>query len=159
MEEKIALTEKKLKEIELQEAVVAEEHKKKQQKKLVEKNIFPKAKKRGKVLKKNLLNEFAKTCLSFVKKKNFRNLKVVVDFGNGMASLTAKKAFAGLPIKVIPLCYGLDGSFPNHEANPLVEQNRKHVEETVIEKTVNSLIEKFGTTAVSYFNDRFSKRK
>ncbi|HLD58194.1 MAG TPA: phosphomannomutase/phosphoglucomutase [archaeon] len=126
-------------------------------KKLVEKNIFPKAKKRGKVLKKNLLNEFAKTCLSFVKKKHFRKLKVVVDFGNGMASLTAKKAFAGLPMKIIPLCYGLDGSFPNHEANPLVEQNRKHVEETVIEKKADLAIAFDGDADRCFFIDERGK--
>ncbi len=103
-------------------------------KKLVAENNFSKAKKKGKILKKNLLGDFVKMCLKFVDKKKVKKLKVVVDFGNGMASLTAKKAFEELPIKVIPLCYGLDGNFPCHEANPLVPENRKGVEEAVLKE-------------------------
>jgi phosphomannomutase len=101
-------------------------------KKLVEENNFLNAKKKGNVLKKNLLCAFEKMCLKFVNKKNVKKLRVAVDFGNGMASLAAKKAFEELPIKIIPLCYGLDGSFPNHEANPLVPENRKMIEEKVL---------------------------
>jgi phosphomannomutase len=52
-----------------------------------------------------------------------RRLSVVVDAGNGMAGLTAPAVFAGTPVDVIPLYFELDGTFPNHEANPLVPAN------------------------------------
>ena len=46
-----------------------------------------------------------------------------MDAGNGMAGHTVPKVFAGLPIETVPLYFELDGSFPNHEANPLDPKN------------------------------------
>ncbi|MDD5148481.1 MAG: phosphomannomutase/phosphoglucomutase, partial [Candidatus ainarchaeum sp.] len=100
-------------------------------KRLVAENSFPRARRAGKVEKKDMLAAFQKMCLAFVGKKNFKKMRVAVDFGNGMASQTAMGAFKKLPVKIIPVCYGLDGGFPNHEANPLVPENRKLIEETV----------------------------
>ena len=52
-----------------------------------------------------------------------RPLKVVVDAGNGMAGHTVPAAFAGLPLDVTAMYFELDGSFPNHEANPIDPAN------------------------------------
>ena len=52
-----------------------------------------------------------------------RRLKVVVDAGNGMAGHTAPAVLAGLDLEVTELYYELDGSFPNHEANPIEAAN------------------------------------
>ncbi len=52
-----------------------------------------------------------------------RSLKVVVDAGNGMAGHTVPAAFAGLPLDVTAMYFELDGSFPNHEANPIDPAN------------------------------------
>jgi phosphomannomutase len=52
-----------------------------------------------------------------------RELKVVVDAGNGMAGHTVPTVLAGLPLDVVPLYFELDGTFPNHEANPLDPKN------------------------------------
>jgi phosphomannomutase len=52
-----------------------------------------------------------------------RRLKVVVDAANGMAGLTAPAVFARLDADLVPLYFELDGSFPNHEANPLDPAN------------------------------------
>ena len=52
-----------------------------------------------------------------------RPLKVVVDAGNGMGGYTVPAVLAGLPLDVVPLYFELDGSFPNHEANPLDPAN------------------------------------
>jgi len=41
-----------------------------------------------------------------------------VDAGNGMAGHTVPKVFEGLPLTLVPLYFELDGTFPNHEANP-----------------------------------------
>ena len=52
-----------------------------------------------------------------------RPLKVVVDAGNGMGGHTVPAVFDGLPIDVVPMYFELDGTFPNHEANPLDPKN------------------------------------
>lgn len=52
-----------------------------------------------------------------------RPLKVVVDAGNGMGGHTVPTVFAGLPLDVVPMYFELDGTFPNHEANPLDPKN------------------------------------
>ncbi|HEY0451055.1 phosphomannomutase/phosphoglucomutase [Actinophytocola sp.] len=52
-----------------------------------------------------------------------RPLKVVVDAGNGMGGHTVPAMFDGLPIDVVPMYFELDGTFPNHEANPLDPKN------------------------------------
>ncbi|WP_354640842.1 phosphomannomutase/phosphoglucomutase [Kitasatospora camelliae] len=52
-----------------------------------------------------------------------RPLKVVVDAGNGMGGHTVPTVFAGLPLEVVDLYFELDGTFPNHEANPLDPKN------------------------------------
>lgn len=50
-------------------------------------------------------------------------LKVVVDAGNGMGGHTVPTVFEGLPLELVPLYFELDGTFPNHEANPLDPKN------------------------------------
>jgi phosphomannomutase len=60
-----------------------------------------------------------------------RTLKVVVDAGNGMAGLTVPEVFAGLPIEVVALYFELDGSFPNHEANPIDPANLRDLQAAV----------------------------
>jgi phosphomannomutase len=52
-----------------------------------------------------------------------RPLKVVVDAGNGMGGLTVPVTFEGLPLDTTDLYFELDGSFPNHEANPIEPAN------------------------------------
>jgi phosphomannomutase len=60
---------------------------------------------------------------SLVPLEEIRPLKVVADAGNGMAGHMVPPVLAGLPIEVIPLYFELDGTFPNHEANPLEPKN------------------------------------
>jgi phosphomannomutase len=62
-----------------------------------------------------------------------RRLKVVVDAGNGMAGHTVPAVFAGLDIEVIPLYFELDGTFPNHEANPIEPENLRDAQAAVVE--------------------------
>lgn len=70
---------------------------------------------------RNMLEEYVDHLLTLVDIKNIRPLKVVVDAGNGMAGHTAPAIFARLNCEVIPMYFELDGTFPNHEANPLDE--------------------------------------
>jgi phosphomannomutase len=57
---------------------------------------------------------------------------VVLDAGSGMAGMVAPELFKPLPCHVTKLCFDVDGTFPNHEANPLIEENRKDIVERVI---------------------------
>ncbi|MGZ5413473.1 MAG: phosphomannomutase/phosphoglucomutase [Aeromicrobium sp.] len=61
-----------------------------------------------------------------------RRLRVVVDAGNGMAGYTVPAVFDGLPIDLVPLYFELDGTFPNHEANPLDPSTLVDLQATVI---------------------------
>ena len=58
---------------------------------------------------------------------------MAVDAGNGMAGHTVPKVFEGLPITVIPLYFELDGTFPNHEANPIEPENLRDLQRAVTE--------------------------
>ncbi|NKE63695.1 phosphomannomutase/phosphoglucomutase [Lentzea sp. PSKA42] len=72
---------------------------------------------------RNMLVEYAAYLNDLVDLKNIRPLKIVVDAGNGMGGYTVPQVFEGLPIEVVPMYFELDGSFPNHEANPLDPKN------------------------------------
>ena len=83
----------------------------------------PNKNKKGEVTFQDLLVEYAKFLNDLVDCRSIRPLKVVIDAGNGMAGHTAPKIFANLPIEVIPMFFELDGTFPNHEANPIDAAN------------------------------------
>jgi len=70
---------------------------------------------------RDMLEEYVDHLLTLVNIKNIRPLKIIVDAGNGMAGHTAPAIFARLNCEVIPMYFELDGTFPNHEANPLDE--------------------------------------
>ena len=83
----------------------------------------PKATKPGSISHKNILDEFAQHCLSFIDKNKVRPFKIAIDAGNGMAGETVPHVFKHLPCEVIPLYFELDGSFPNHPASPIEPEN------------------------------------
>jgi len=56
-----------------------------------------------------------------------------VDAGNGMAGHTVPTVFEGLPVTLIPLYFELDGTFPNHEANPIDPENLRDLQRAVAE--------------------------
>jgi phosphomannomutase len=69
--------------------------------------------------------------LSLVDLTQIRPLKVVIDAGNGMAGHTAPAVFDRLNCEVIPMYFDLDGTFPNHEANPIDAKNLKDLQKAV----------------------------
>ena len=77
----------------------------------------------GAVTARDVLHEYATHLRSLVDLSNIRPLKVVVDAGNGMGGHTVPVVLDGLPLEIVPLYFELDGSFPNHEANPLDPAN------------------------------------
>jgi phosphomannomutase len=72
---------------------------------------------------RDLLAAYATHLRSLVDLSTIRPLRVVVDAGNGMGGHTVPVVLADLPLEVLPLYFELDGSFPNHEANPLDPAN------------------------------------
>jgi phosphomannomutase len=77
----------------------------------------------GRISEQSLLDDYAAHLRKLVDLGEPRPLNVVVDAGNGMAGHTVPSVFAGLPLGLVPLYFELDGSFPNHEANPLDPAN------------------------------------
>lgn len=81
----------------------------------------PRGEQLGKVVLSDVFKEYKKHVLKFA--GNLRPLRIVVDAGNGMAGKTIPVVCEGLPVEIVPLYFELDGSFPNHEANPLKAEN------------------------------------
>jgi phosphomannomutase len=77
----------------------------------------------ARIERQDLLEEFATHVRSFVDVRNFKPLKVVADTANGMGGLIAPEVFAGLPFELEILYAELDGSFPNHPADPIKVEN------------------------------------
>ncbi|ONI85960.1 phosphomannomutase/phosphoglucomutase [Actinosynnema sp. ALI-1.44] len=77
----------------------------------------------GEVEQRDMLDAYAGYLRQLVDLSTSRPLKLVVDAGNGMGGYTVPKVFDGLPFEIIPMYFELDGSFPNHEANPLDPKN------------------------------------
>ncbi|APE21951.1 MULTISPECIES: phosphomannomutase/phosphoglucomutase [Streptomyces] len=77
----------------------------------------------GTVTHRDTLTDYAGHLKALVDLTAIRPLKVVVDAGNGMGGHTVPTVFEGLPLDLVPMYFELDGTFPNHEANPLDPKN------------------------------------
>ncbi|HEX8582533.1 MAG TPA: phosphomannomutase/phosphoglucomutase, partial [Acidimicrobiales bacterium] len=80
---------------------------------------------------RDLLSAYAAHLRALVDLSGIRRLRVVVDAGNGMGGHTVPVVLDGLPLDVVPLYFELDGTFPNHEANPLDPANLVDLQEAV----------------------------
>jgi phosphomannomutase len=87
---------------------------------------------RGQVTQENVLEPYLEHVMSFIDPAIVRPFNVVLDAGSGMGGLVAPKLFDRLPCKTTRLCFEIDGRFPNHEANPLIEANRKDIVDRVV---------------------------
>ncbi|HVL83525.1 MAG TPA: phosphomannomutase/phosphoglucomutase [Pseudonocardia sp.] len=86
----------------------------------------------GRVRHRDLLADYAAHLHGLVDLAGARPLTVVVDAGNGMAGHTVPAVLARPPVTVVPLYFELDGTFPNHEANPLDPANLADLREAVV---------------------------
>lgn len=77
----------------------------------------------GTITSRDVLADYAAHLRSLVGLTDIRPLKVAVDAGNGMGGHTVPTVLAGLPVDLVPMYFELDGTFPNHEANPLDPKN------------------------------------
>jgi phosphomannomutase len=86
----------------------------------------------GRISEVDVLDDYAELLLSLAPVKG-RRLTVAVDAGNGMAGHTAPAVLERLDVDVVPMYFELDGSFPNHEANPIDEANLRDLQAKVLE--------------------------
>ncbi|GAA2858016.1 phosphomannomutase/phosphoglucomutase [Actinoplanes cyaneus] len=93
----------------------------------------------SRVEERDLLGDYAAHLRSLVDLSGIRPLKVIVDAGNGMGGYTVPavlgdQVLTALPLTIVPLFFELDGSFPNHEANPLDPKNLVDLQNAVREQ-------------------------
>ena len=100
---------------------------------------IPDAPRRGGLTERDVLADYAAHLRSLVDLSRIRPLKVVVDAANGMGGMTVPAVLGeaaglgALPIEIEPMYFELDGTFPNHEANPLEPSNLVDLQAAVVE--------------------------
>ena len=95
------------------------------------KRIPAAAAKPGTLTQRSALDGYVQHVLSFIDPAIIKPFRTVLDAGCGMGGLVAPPLFKALPCKVDALCFTIDGTFPTHEANPLIEENRRDIVERV----------------------------
>jgi phosphomannomutase len=99
---------------------------------IAENRLPPPAAEPGTLTRRDVLSRYVEKVLSFIDVNAIKPFTVVLDAGSGMGGLVAPRLFDRLPCKVTKLCFEIDGTFPNHEANPLLEENRRDITAEVI---------------------------
>ena len=100
---------------------------------LAERETPPPAAAAGRVTKQEMLDEYLDHVVSFVKADEISPLTVVADAANGMAGLVLPHIAERLPIKLMGLYMELDGTFPNHPADPIQPENQADLRKAVLE--------------------------
>ena len=102
---------------------------------LLEGDLPPTAPECGALTHRNVLDDFAEHCLSFIDRSRIKPLRIAVDAGNGMAGKTIPHVFKSLPCEIVPLYFELDGNFPNHPASPIEPENMVDLQAAVRERS------------------------
>ncbi len=89
---------------------------------------------RGQIEAYDIWPAFVDRVLSFVDVESIRPLRVVIDAANGMAGAMLPPVLDRLPIDAVPCYFEPDGSFPNHEPNPLLPENREFIVRKTLEE-------------------------
>jgi phosphomannomutase len=100
---------------------------------IVERGDIPPAATKGTVSQRDLLEPYTEHVLSFVDILAMRPMTVAVDTANGMGGLVVPAVMARLPVTLHHLYAELDGTFPNHPADPLDPENQKDLKAAVLE--------------------------
>lgn len=101
---------------------------------LAAKDDFTAADKQGDLTEKDVTEDWVQHVLSFIEADKLQPLKVAVDAGNGMAGKIFPELEPYVPLEVTEMYFDLDGTFPNHIANPLEPKNLVDIQKTIIEK-------------------------
>lgn len=92
------------------------------------------ADRRGKVVPKDIADDYTLHVLSFVKRENLVPGTIVIDAGNGIGGEILPPVFTHLPQRVIPMYFEPDGRFPNHPASPIELENTAELRKRVVEE-------------------------
>ena len=103
----------------------------KEMKEIIETGKFKISKKKGKIVKKDILSEYVKHVKKFADVKEIKNLKIAVDAGNGMAGKIIPLVYEGIDVEIVPMYFELDGRFPNHLADPSKFENLKDIQKKI----------------------------
>jgi phosphomannomutase len=99
------------------------------------------------------LDAYVEHVMSFIDPKIVSPFNVVLDAGSGMGGLVAPRLFERLPCRTTRLCFEIDGRFPNHEANPLIEENRRDIVQRVVAERADAGIAWDGDADRCFFID------
>jgi len=99
---------------------------------LVLANEFSDPERRGDLIERDVTDEFVDHALSMIDVESVTPMRIAVDAGNGMAGKVLPRVFERLPGELIPLFFELDGTFPNHEANPIEPENTRDLRAAVV---------------------------
>ena len=102
---------------------------------------------------KDLNTEYVKYLHSLVDLKAARKLKVVIDAGNGMGGFSVPKVFENSNFEIVPMYFELDGTFPNHEANPIEPANLVDLQKRVLAEKADLGIAFDGDADRAFFID------
>ena len=94
--------------------------------------VPPPASDPGALSSEDVLESYVRHVLTFIDPAAIKPFNIVLEAGNGIGGLVAPALFDRLPCKTTRLCFEVDGRFPNHEANPLIEENRRDIVERVV---------------------------
>ncbi len=95
--------------------------------------IPPPASGPGTLETRDVMDRYTTHVMGFIDPSVIKPFNVVLDAGSGIAGIVAPRLFDRLPCTTTRLCFEVDGTFPNHEANPLIEENRQDITAKVIE--------------------------
>lgn len=101
---------------------------------IIKEGPLPNAPVKGKIELLDVMDGWRDKVLSLVDTSVLKPMSVVVDAGNGMAGKLVPAVFGKLPmLRLTPLFFELDGTFPNHIPNPLIEENTRDLKKKVLE--------------------------
>jgi phosphomannomutase len=92
----------------------------------------PAASPAGRVHEEDLYPDYTDHLLAFVEPAKLAALRVVMDAANGMAGKLAPLVFDRTPVRRVEMYFEVDGDFPNHEPNPLLEKNSREIRQRVV---------------------------
>ncbi len=107
----------------------------------------------GGVTSADMLGAYVDHVCSFIDTSLIHPFNVVLDAGSGIGGLVAPPLFDRLPCRTTRLCFEIDGTFPNHEANPLIEENRRDITERVVAEKADVGIAWDGDADLCFFID------
>jgi len=118
-------------------APVGEDTGLRQLKAVVAEGLLERAEEPGRVERQDLLGAFVAHVRSFVDVDALRPMRVVADTANGVGGLIVPAVFSGLPFELTVLFGELDGTFPNHPADPIQPENLKDLQRAITSETAD----------------------